>query len=57
MKVSLTGMFSNIIRAMKRGEKDVAGYYEVCLDELRQHIEETVRGEHTLAEFCRTLLH
>lgn len=52
MRVSLPGMFANISLALREGDRSMADYYAFSLEELKRHIEETVRGEHTLAEFA-----
>lgn len=49
MKVSLPGLFQNVIRAIPRAERD---YYAFSLEEVQRHLEETIRGEHTLQEFA-----
>ena len=49
MRVSLAGLFANVTASL---QKDMREYYGFCLEEVRQHIEATVRGEHTLAEFA-----
>lgn len=49
LKMSLPGLFKNVIRAIPPKERD---YYACCLEEVQKHLEETIRGEHTLAEFA-----
>ena len=48
MRVSLPGLFANIKAALPRDE----GGYRFALDEVLQHLRETVAGEHTLDEFA-----
>lgn len=50
MRVSLPGLFKNIVRDLPR---NVSGQYEAALEELEKHIRETIRGEHTLDDFAR----
>jgi hypothetical protein len=52
MKVSLHGLFKNAAAAIRSGDKGMADYYESCLDEVEQHIRETIKGDHTLQEFA-----
>ena len=49
MRVSLPGLFKNVIRGLPNSER---GYYEYCLEEVEKHLRETIRGEHTLQEFA-----
>lgn len=49
MKLSLPGLFKNVVRDLPR---EVRGQYECCFEELERHLRETIRGEHTLAEFA-----
>lgn len=49
MRVNLDGMFKKIIGALPSQWRD---YYACGLEEFQKHLEETVRGEHTLAEFA-----
>jgi hypothetical protein len=49
MKVDLKGMFANILSDVRPAMRDYHGF---CLDELLKHLQETIRGEHTLQEFA-----
>lgn len=52
MKCDLAGMIRNISDALRKGDKSMAEYYIFSLEELQRHIVETVRGEHSIAEFA-----
>jgi hypothetical protein len=49
MRVSLTGLFAGIKSELKPEHK---GELSFVLDELLQHLHETVAGKHTLEEFA-----
>lgn len=49
MRVSLPGLFVNIIADLPYRER---GQYKFVLDEVLQHLRETIAGEHTLDEFA-----
>lgn len=49
MRVSLPGLFANIVSDLPREER---GQYRFVLDEVLQHLRETIAGEHTLDEFA-----
>lgn len=49
MRVSLPGLFANIVRELP---DDQQGQYRFVLDEVLQHLRETIAGEHTLDEFA-----
>lgn len=52
MKTDLAGLFRNVTRELKSCRSDKADYYDFVLNEVLQHIEETVRGEHSIDEFA-----
>lgn len=49
MRVSLPGLFANIVRGLPRQEQP---QYKFALDEVLTHLRETIAGEHTLDEFA-----
>lgn len=49
MKVSLEGLFSNVVSNLKKDQRD---YYEFCLGEVVTHLKSVIAGEHTIAEFA-----
>lgn len=52
MRISLSGLLGNAVRAIRDGEKQDADMYESAFDQLKVHLKETIAGEHTLAEFA-----
>ena len=52
MRTDLEGLFANISRCLKNGDASYGDYYAGCLDELLEHVKQTVAGEHTLEEFA-----
>jgi hypothetical protein len=49
MRVSLPGLFANVVRELPVEER---GQYRFVLDEVLQHLRETIAGKHTLDEFA-----
>lgn len=49
MRLSLPGAFKNIAKAIPVAYRD---QYACVLEEIERHLRETIRGEHTLAEFA-----
>lgn len=52
MRVSLSGLLANAVRAIRDGEKRDAEMYEAAFDQLKVHLTETIEGKHTLQEFA-----
>jgi hypothetical protein len=49
MKVSLKGLFNNVVSAMPKSQRD---YYQFCLEEVYGHLEDVLNGKHTIEEFA-----
>ena len=49
MRVSLPGLFANVVNGLPRRER---AQYKFALDEVLQHLRETIAGKHTLDEFA-----
>lgn len=50
MKMNLRGLFNNVARSIPIC--DGRDQYAACLEEVLRHLEETIRGEHSLQEFA-----
>jgi hypothetical protein len=49
MKVSLSGLFANVVSALPPKQRD---YYGFCLEEVLGHIKDVAAGKHTIEEFA-----
>lgn len=52
MRVSLSGLLANAVRAIRDGEKDDVDMYEAAFEQLKSRLVETIAGEHSLQEFA-----
>lgn len=52
MRVDLAGLFASIAADLRAGRRSMAALRAFELQELLGHLEATLRGEHTLAEFA-----
>jgi len=49
MRVDLKGLFANVAAEIRTGNRD---FYKFALDEVYQHLVETIGGKHSLTEFA-----
>ena len=52
MKCSMPGLFANIVRDLRRRDTNNVDSYVLALEEIIENLQQTVAGQHTLAEFA-----
>ncbi len=52
MKANLSSLIAGATTELRKSKCDLARHYAFGLEELRRHLEELARGEHTIAQFA-----